>query len=460
MYSLWEVNEIIEATGGQYQGSSNFTVDQIVTDSKKIKENNLFVAIKGKNRDASNYIVQAIDAGCSYVITQNKQYYDNPLYKEKVILVSNSEIALQALARHRRKNIASDAIVIAITGSVGKTTTKDMFSFVLSKYGKTYATYGNFNNHIGVPITLSNTPKDVKYCVLELGMNHTGEIDFLSEIVRPDISIILNIFEAHIGNFNSIAEIALAKSEIFNYQDKDGLAIINHQSNCRDILYQQATAQGIKRIDTVNDQNIRVTDIHDNIVFIEYNGQVIKFATGIYGEKNLSSFLFIFVVLDYLELDYTKFLHDFKEISNREGRGNISITSINNHQVSIIDDSYNACPSSMIVAIQSTSKWKHVILLLGDMYELGDHSCIYHTQIADTVNDAQNVLAVIAVGEYMRNMYNKLADNIHSLHYNTVTEIPIEAITDLIDRDGIAIIAKGSNGINMKHLVNLLLDYE
>ncbi len=221
--------------------SSNFStqiaVDEIVIDSRKCAPQKLFFALKGENNDGHDFVEAAFNAGCEVCIINNKELLQK-FPDKNLILVKDTFAALYELARYSRAR--SHAKIIGITGSVGKTSVKEMLKIVFSQQGKTYATTGNLNNHFGVPLTLCNMPQELDFAIIEMGMNHLNEINILSKLARPHLAIITTIAPAHIGNFNNEQEIAQAKSEIFEGLENKGFALINGDNKYCEFLKQQA----------------------------------------------------------------------------------------------------------------------------------------------------------------------------------------------------------------------------
>ncbi|MDE3061200.1 MAG: UDP-N-acetylmuramoyl-tripeptide--D-alanyl-D-alanine ligase, partial [Pseudomonadota bacterium] len=218
--ALWDDKTAAEATGGRAQGT--WEAARIEIDSRRVKPGDLFVAIKGENFDGHEFVGDAFKKGAAAVAV-SKPVQGNHL------LVPDALKGLEALGRYARAR--SRAKIIGVTGSVGKTSTKEMVRLALSAHGETYATSGNFNNHIGTPLSLANLPPDTPFAVFEMGMNHAGEISHLTTMVRPHIAVITNIEAVHLEFFGTIEKIAEAKAEIFEGVEKGGTAIININGN-------------------------------------------------------------------------------------------------------------------------------------------------------------------------------------------------------------------------------------
>ena len=235
---LFDKNEILEALSGQIidHDIADFNINEITIDSRKAVKNTAFIAIKGEINDGNQFVKSALENGCELVIIDDQEIFQQLKNKQSnLILVKNSFDALYDIAKYQRSQ--TKAKIIALTGSVGKTSVKDMLKFAFEKIGKTHATSSNFNNHYGLPLTMCNISKDDKFVILEIGMSNPGEIKPLSILAKPDIAIITNVAKAHIGNgFNSEDDIALEKSEIFSGLNESGTIILNKDDKYYDFL--------------------------------------------------------------------------------------------------------------------------------------------------------------------------------------------------------------------------------
>ena len=240
---LWDINEVGEALNKIVKGEFLTPITGISIDSRTIEKGDMFFALSGENFNGNDFIDDAIRKGASVCISDDIRKV-NLVNIKKVIQVDNVLEALNSLALYRRKSLKG--VVIGITGSLGKTSTKEMFKLVLSSYGKTFATKKNLNNHYGLPLSLISCPKDVDFCILELGMSAKGEIANLTKIANPNIAVITNIHPVHLEFFNSIEEIAYAKSEIFENIAPSGFGILNSNSNHFEIQNNQAKEYGVK----------------------------------------------------------------------------------------------------------------------------------------------------------------------------------------------------------------------
>ena len=239
--TLWTKTELLEALKDvlvEHNLPDDLVINEVVIDGRKAVANSLFVALKGENNDAHDFLAQAASAGCATFLIHKKSDVKN------FLLVKNTFDALYELAKYSRKR--SSAKIIAVTGSVGKTGVKEMLKMVFETQGKTFSTFGNLNNHIGVPLSLCNFSRDCDYGIFEMGMNHLNEIDPLSKLARPNLALITNVGPAHIEFFKNEEEIALAKSEIFHGLLEGGTALINRDNIHFEFLKKQAQSSKIK----------------------------------------------------------------------------------------------------------------------------------------------------------------------------------------------------------------------
>jgi UDP-N-acetylmuramoyl-tripeptide--D-alanyl-D-alanine ligase len=465
--SIWSIEDIRLALKEEIitdNISHNIEIDLVEIDSRRVTNNSLFICIKGDNNDGHLFINKAFENGASIILASEiPEEFQND---ERIILVNDSLNCLNKLAlfaRHRSK-----AKIIAITGSVGKTTVKDMCSSILSKISNCYSTYGNFNNHFGVPITLANLAEDLDFAVIEVGMNHAGEIEYLSKMIEPDIAVITSVNSAHIGNFNNETEIAKAKSEIFTGLKKDGFVLINRDNQYFDFLKNEALQLNIPEDNIINfgfDEtgDIRITSIENienklsskiSILFNKERENITYEINSIHQAVIFNS-LIVTAILKILNIDLNNILKLFSEIELRNGRGNIIKISKNNLNLTIIDDSYNANPTSILAAIEylndikrSNSK-NNVTIILGDMFELGEREISEHVRIGDNLANSK-IDRILLVGKLMSNI-NKNSLKGKILYFDSANHAA-ENIKSIIN-NGDIILVKGSRGMRMEKII-------
>ena len=397
---LWNKDEIIKATGGDCE-KNNWQSSCICLDSRKIKKGDIFIALKTEKSDGHKYIETAISKGAVAVIVSKKSNLDIPQ-----ILVKDTMQALTDIGIYARNKLQGK--IIGITGSVGKTTTKDMLKNTLSTYGETYATSGNLNNHLGVPLTLAHAPLDAKFIIIEMGMSSLLEIDALTKIAKPDIAVVVSVENNHIEFFDGINQIAQAKSEIFNGLNKNGIAIYNNSTNCTEIILDNAQ-KNTNNIVSYGKNNIKDIEIINNhqTVSLDISGKEIKVKINGLGSHRILNTLAVLNVISKLGLNLSNAVKKIQDIKPTVGRGSSEKVKIKDGEITLFDESYNASPASMRSALEVLSLTKtkgRRIAVLGDMLELGKDSSNLHKELIDDINK-NNIDIVFACGKYMHELY-------------------------------------------------------
>jgi len=351
-------------------------------DTRKIEKNSMFFAIKGENFDANTFAKEALDLGALFVVIDNESYFID----DRTILVENSLQTLQELAKFHRTYLALP--IVALTGSNGKTTTKELINVVLSKKFKTKATIGNLNNHIGVPLTLLSFTKETEIGIVEMGANHQKEIEFLCQIAQPDFGYITNFGKAHLEGFGGVEGVIAGKSEMYQYLAANQKTVF---VNLEDPIQIEKSKEiksftfGVKKENAdLNIQNISANPF----VTIAYNNfSVESHLIGLYNANNINAAVAIGKYFDVKESDIKSAIENYIPANNRS-------QMMQKGSNEIILDAYNANPSSMAVAIANFLQLdkKNKIMILGDMFELGDESLYEHKVIVDSLanqNEAQ-----------------------------------------------------------------------
>ena len=370
---------------------NSYLFSGVSINSKKIKKNNLFIAIKGRKNDAHDFLDEAIDNGANYCIVSKKLNKNSRMIKTK-----NTMNFLNLLAKEYRST--SPAKFIGITGSSGKTTVKTLIGNVLKKYSTTYFSPKSYNNQYGVPLSLCNMNPNDNFGVFEIGMSKFNEINKLSSIVKPDIGIITNISEAHLENFKSIKEIAKAKSEIIYNIKKNGTIILNRDDRFFNYFQQIAKKNNIKIISfgysyksDVKFLSLKKTKNKINIKIL-INKKIIPLNINSPNKTNILNILCCIAVLNELNLNLNKIKQFFKNQEFLNGRGKISRVKKFKKNFFLIDESYNANPLSVKSAIENFSNikknGKSKYFLFGDMLELGKSSNILHKNVSKLINNS------------------------------------------------------------------------
>jgi len=436
---------------------NHINYEGVSINSKTIKKNNLFFAIKGKNNDGHKFAREAINKGAAKIIVSKKiKRFSN----NKTIRVKNTLSSLYDLARTTRNR--SSAKIIGITGSVGKTTLKNLVSFALKNYGKVYHSPHSYNNKFGVPLSLSNIKKSTEYGVFEIGMDKKGEINELSKIVKPQTAVITNISEAHLENFNSLKGIAKAKSEIIGNILKGGNIILNKDSDFFGFLKNIAYK---KRINIVSFSCKKKADIFllsirniNNYYRLKINvkNKIFYFNTKYSTNNFICNILACISIMYAFGLDLNKIEKKFINFEIPEGRGDIKVVKKFNKKFKFIDESYNANPLSMSSSIANMNFFRRKrnerkIAFLGDMLELGKNSKKLHKALSATINKS-DIDKVFVYGRYIRETYNSLSANKKGKVFNNLQEA-YNHFSKIIHNNDLLMV-KGSNATGLNQFSN------
>lgn len=356
------------------------TCSSVSIDTRKIGTNSMFVSLKGANFDANSFASEALEKGASYVLIDNKDYYID----KRTILVENTLTTLQELSKFHRNYLGLP--IIALTGSNGKTTTKELFQIVLSKKYRTKATLGNLNNHIGVPLTLLSFTKDTEIGIVEMGANHQKEIAFLCEIAQPDYGYITNFGKAHLEGFGGVEGVIKGKSEMYNYLSSYNKKVF---VNIDDTIQVSKTALMSQITFSTTDLNsfVKVEHIEAN-PFVKVVIENTTIQSNLIGLYNATNIVAAITVGKYFNVDVA----DIKVAIEMYHPDNNRSQILHKGSNKIILDAYNANPSSMVVALQNFIQLKEInkVAILGDMFELGEESLFEHQQIVEKLQSEVN----------------------------------------------------------------------
>ena len=454
MTVLWTSKEIAAATGGK--AGKSFEVTGVTFDSREVEPGFLFVAMPGTVHDGHKFVDAAFAAGAAGAIVSQ------PVAGAH-ILVDDTFAALQALGRAARERCG--AMIFGVTGSVGKTSTKEALYAALDRNrpGKVHRSVKSYNNHTGVPLSLARMPRDVDYAVLEMGMNNPGEIAALTRQVRPHLALITAIAPAHIENLGSEEAIADAKAEIFEGLEPDGVAIVPNDTPHRDRLV-KAARRHADRIITFGSGDADVHAVH--AVSAEGGGSLISaallereltFTISQRGAHWVSNALAVLAAVEAVGADVALAGLALADMGGLKGRGERHRIEADGGEVLLIDESYNANPASMAATLKSLGDERDVarrIAVLGPMRELGEHSSELHAGLAPAVQDA-HVDQLILIGEEMRPLAEQI---VGSIPYDLVSDVD-EATTSLmrIVRPGDAVLVKASNSVGLAKLVERMV---
>lgn len=413
--------------------------NSVCTDTRKLNKNDFFIALKGENFDGNCFAQQALSDGAKYAVIDNPEFQN-----DHTILVENTLETLQKLATYHREQLGTP--IIALTGSNGKTTTKELINAVLSKKYKTIATSGNLNNHIGVPLTLLTVQEDTEIGIVEMGANHQKEIEFLCGIAHPDYGYITNYGKAHLEGFGGVQGIIKGKSELYDYLKANNKKIFVND----DDPIQVEKTRGFKAFSF--SENKSNSDIHikfinaDPFVNLSFNNHKISTQLiGSYNFKNISVAVAIGVYFGVKDKDIISAIEAYSPKNNRS-------QILEKRTNRIILDAYNANPNSMEAAINSFTKLEGPkIAFLGDMFELGEDSKMEHQNIVNLI-ESQGFEKVYFIGEHFSQTIIKNKNSFVFKTYDTFKEEFINH-PDIINSN---ILIKGSRGMAMERVLELL----
>ena len=414
--------------------------NSVSIDTRNIKENDIFFTIKGPNFDGNKFAAEAIEKGCSYVISDNLQVCE---LSDKIIYVKNSTETLQKLANYHRRTL--NAKIIAITGSNGKTTTKEILLNVLKSRYNTIATKGNLNNHLGVPLTLLSMDMDTEIGIIEMGANHLKEIEALCKIAEPDYGYITNFGNAHLEGFKTIEGVIKGKSELYEYlKSNSKLIFYNSQNNTQSNVIGEYTNSFSYGINANDDCQLTKVKSSDNIQ-VRYKNKTIS--SKIYGDYNFDNICIAIAIGDFYNIDFEDIKKGVENYLPDNNRSQITTKESN----TIILDAYNANPTSMDLAIKSFEKLKYTnkIIIAGDMFELGEESNKYHQQIVNYLETTSNIeIFIVGVNFSKTNHTNKIKSFL-------TTE---ELITNLMKLKikNSSILIKGSRGMELEKVIKYI----
>ena len=450
MSPLWTSDEIVAATGGT--ASTSFEVSGVTFDSREVQAGDLFVAMPGTAHDGHKFLDAAFASGAAGAIVS--QPVGGPH-----VLVGDTFAALEALGRASRER--TKATVIGVTGSVGKTSTKEALFAALDRCrpGQVHRSVKSYNNHTGVPLSLARMPRDCDFAILEMGMNNSGEIAALTRQVRPNLAVVTAIAPAHIENLGSEEAIADAKGEIFEGLQPEGIAIVPNDTPHRDRLV-RAARRYADRIITFGAGDADVHAIH--AVGAEGGGSLISaalldreltFTISQRGDHWVTNALAVLAAVEALGEDVAVAALALADMAGLKGRGQRHLIPMEDGDVLLIDESYNANPASMAATLKSLGAERDIgrrIAVLGPMRELGEHSDSLHAALAPAVIEA-HVDRLILIGEEMR----PLAEQVVGKVALDLTATVDEAIEDLMQmlRPGDAVLVKASNSVGLARLV-------
>ncbi|MEG3618814.1 UDP-N-acetylmuramoylalanyl-D-glutamyl-2,6-diaminopimelate--D-alanyl-D-alanine ligase [Magnetovibrio sp. PR-2] len=457
-YTLWSSDDAARVSQGDAHRA--WTASGVSINTRTLQPGDLFIAIQGPNVDGHDYVADAFEKGAAAACVHHRPPVLDP--DAPLLVVEDTMKAMEDMGRGARARL-DHAKVIAVTGSVGKTGTKEALKAVLSKQGKTSASEGSLNNHWGLPLSLARTPADADYSVLEMGMNHPGELTPLSKMARPHVCVITTIAPAHTEFFTSTAEIADAKAEIFQGIEEGGSAVLNRDIAEFEQLNAAAKKAGIEDVMTfgaAEGADFRLKDFT-----LDANGSDVTAVTpwgelsyriGLAGQHWVQNSLCILAAVHAGAGDVEQAAKDLADLTPPSGRGQRFDIQLDDGIFSLIDESYNASPVAMdaalaVLAAQPATGKR--IAVLGDMLELGEDTPAEHAALADLISK-HNIDQVYMSGEAMENLWKALPDGVRVKH--TITSDLLSGVVREAVRPGDVVMVKGSAGSRMGRVVEAL----
>jgi UDP-N-acetylmuramoyl-tripeptide--D-alanyl-D-alanine ligase len=451
---LWTSEEIAEATGGT--ASTSFDISGVAFDSREVEPGHLFIALKGEATDGHRFLDKAFAAGAAGAVVSEDTRYPH-------VRVADTTDALNALGRAARARTA--ARICGVTGSVGKTGTKEALYAALDRAapGEAHRSVKSYNNHTGVPLSLARMPRETRFGVFEMGMNHAGELAQLTRLVRPHVAIVTAIAPAHREFFASDADIAEAKAEIFEGLEEGGTALVPFDSPHRDLLEGRARRHadivltfGLQKGADIWAREVVAASNGGTLVTAVLPESELTFTISQPGEHWVSNALAVLGAVDAFGGDLAAAGLALADMPGLKGRGERHRICLGGGEALLIDESYNANPASMAATLRTFGTVKPAgrrIAVLGGMKELGAESEGFHAGLAAPVQAACVDYAIL-VGEEMAALAKALGQKIKIAHVGT-TAAAIELVSNEA-RPGDAILVKGSNSIGLAALVEAL----
>jgi UDP-N-acetylmuramoyl-tripeptide--D-alanyl-D-alanine ligase len=460
--ALWTPDGLAAATGGRIEGEVEARLDGVSIDSRSLSPGDIFVAIRGERHDGHDFAAEALRAGAGVAVVSRP---DAAMRAAGPLLVV-AEDPLRGLENMGRAARArSGARIAAITGSVGKTSTKEMLRAALQASGSTHASAASFNNHWGVPLTLARLRREAAFGVFEIGMNHAGEIAPLVAMVRPHLAIVTAIAASHLGHFGSLDEIADAKAEIFSGVAPDGHAVINRDTPYFDRLVAAAHAAGIAHVESFGrdaqaDARLERLVLHGacSCITASILGDEVIYRLGVPGEHMAVNSLAALAAAKLLGGDLARGALALAALEPAKGRGVRQRLAAPGGEILLIDESYNANPASMraalaLLAHAEPRRSGRRIAILGDMLELGAFGPELHGDLASAIDEA-HVDLLYAAGPLMAHLWAKTEAFRRGAHAETSDGLHAAVLSGL--RAGDVVMVKGSLGSRMGPLVEAI----
>lgn len=470
---LWNFDRLSKALSGEIvriDKTFEFEIENVVFDSRKIINNSLFISKKGENTDGHNFIDSVLKNTNACVLADAK-YLDKYSSESRVIVVNDTVYAMEMMAKYARDTVKGT--VFGITGSLGKTTTKEIFYSCLSEVGKSFRNIMSFNNHMGVLTTLCNLPQDTDYAIIEMGMSEKGEMEKLSSIVRPDITIITNIAKAHMEFFEKEEDIAHAKAEIFKYQKDDGFTVLNKDSIYYNLLSNEAKKNNISEIYSFSDDDNNA-DITLRRYYLdksssnyradyEINNKMYTFSFSSSDYNVAINFMAVLACCKPLNIDPKSFQTAIENFATPRGRNNVEEANYDGKHITLINGSYNAVNPvaftsglELLKKLDSKNNYPRRVAIFGDIREAGDNSEAFMLSLEKPILDAK-IDILIGVGEHIKSLCDNLQNKIQVKYFKQSAEV-ILILKELLENNDIVFI-KSSKGIKTWKILDEITGY-
>ena len=465
MTLLWTSQDMAEAMGGRPVGHLPEGITGISIDSRSISPGEAFFAIKGDRVDGHDFASIAIANGASLLVVSEAKLPALGRLVVPMIVVDDVLEALVLLGKAARAR--TRAKIIGVTGSVGKTTTKEMLRKVLEPSGKVHAAVASFNNHWGVPLTLARMPADTEYGIFEIGMNHPGEIRPLVKQVRPHVAVITTIAPAHLGNFKDIEEIAVAKAEIFEGLEPGGHVLLNRDNSQYALLEKAARAAGVENIHSFGEYakaDFRLAEFDGgaevSTLWAVFGGKTHEILLGAPGKHLAENAMAVLGVVALISANVESAIAALGDLSPVKGRGARHKLAIDRKSFTLIDESYNANPASMRAAISVLASANpdgegRRIAILGDMLEMGEFAESVHAELASPLL-AAGIEHVWLAGPAMVALRDALPESVKVEYRENTDELAAFVVSSV--QAGDVLMIKSSLGIGFGRIVTALLD--
>ncbi|WP_371423746.1 UDP-N-acetylmuramoylalanyl-D-glutamyl-2,6-diaminopimelate--D-alanyl-D-alanine ligase [Tardiphaga sp.] len=459
---LWTLAAMADAMQASTRGALPEGITGISIDTRTIKPGEAYFAIKGDVHDGHAFVETALKAGAGLAVVDAAQRDKFPA-DARLLVVDDVLAALVELGLASRARLKAQ--VIAITGSVGKTSTKEALRRVLDAQGKTHASVASFNNHWGVPLTLARCPADARFAIFEIGMNHAGEIETLVKMVRPHFAVITTVEPVHLEFFAGVEAIADAKAEIFSGLEPDGVAILNHDNAQFARLQKSAKKAGVSRIvsfgaDKKADARLLDVSLHPTCSAVHANilGHDVTYKLGMPGRHMAMNSLAVLAAAELMGADLVHAALTLSQVVPAAGRGVRHVLEVGGGEATLIDESYNANPASMAAAINvlgaaAVGPKGRRIAVLGDMLELGADGAKLHAGLLEAVQ-SNGIDLVFCCGPLMRNLWDALSTGKRGGYAGDAAALESQVLAAI--RAGDAVMVKGSLGSKMKPIVSAL----